>query len=158
METHEILLVVGIKTDHPIPARKPHLVIITRKRKNLPSGRFCRSSEEKNENKRTWNYRQKYMDCIRELKKLWNMKVSVLLILLYTLGTITKCFEKRLWNLDIRVWIETTQTIVIKISLNTTKSPGDQRRYAVTQISVGKPLIKGDIKKKNQLELSEYIS
>ena len=34
--------------------------------------------------------RDKYLDLARELKKLWNMKVTVISVVIGTLGTITK--------------------------------------------------------------------
>ena len=37
----------------------------------------------------------KYLDLASELKKLWNIKVSVLLIVDSALGTVSKCLEKK---------------------------------------------------------------
>ena len=36
--------------------------------------------------------RDKYLDLPWELKKLWNMKVTIMQIVICTLGTVTKCF------------------------------------------------------------------
>ena len=46
----------------------------------------------------------KYMDLARELKRLWNMKVKVIPIVVGALGTVPKSLEKRL---EIRGRIET---------------------------------------------------
>ena len=45
-----------------------------------------------------------------ELRKLWNMKVTVITSLIGALGTIFKALERRLGWLDIRVWFEIIHT------------------------------------------------
>ena len=44
----------------------------------------------------------KYFDLTRELKKLWNMKVTVIQIIVRALDTISKNVEKRLEELEIK--------------------------------------------------------
>ena len=46
--------------------------------------------------------RDKNLDLARELKKLWNMKVKVILIIIGELGTIPKGLVKGLKELEIR--------------------------------------------------------
>ena len=46
--------------------------------------------------------RDKYLDLARELKKLWNMKVTVKSIVIGTLGTVTKRLAQGLEDLEIR--------------------------------------------------------
>ena len=55
----------------------------------------------------------KYLDLARELKKLWNMKVSVVPIVIGAFGTVTEGLLKDLedWEVDGRV--ETIQTTVL---------------------------------------------
>ena len=67
--------------------------------------------------------KDKYLDLTRGLKKLWNMKVKFIPIVIGTLGTNTKGLLKGLEDLEI-----------IEIGQNTEKSPGDLRRLAVTSI------------------------
>ena len=55
----------------------------------------------------------KYLDLARELKKLWNMKVKVVPIVIGALGTIPKALEKSLDKLEIRGRIETIQTTAL---------------------------------------------
>ena len=50
-ETHKILWDFEIKTDHLIPARRPDLVLINKKRKNVSTGGFCSSSRQQDEAK-----------------------------------------------------------------------------------------------------------
>ena len=81
--------------------------------------------------------KDKYLNLVRELKKLRNMKVTFIPILIDVLGTVTKGLIKRLEDLEIRGQVETIQiTAIIEISQNTEKSPGDLRRFAVTQTPV----------------------
>ena len=51
--------------------------------------------------------RDKYLDHARELKKLWNRKVTVIPIVIGMLSTVTKGLVKRLENLEIRGQVET---------------------------------------------------
>ena len=76
--------------------------------------------------------KDKYLNFAGELKKLWNMKVTFIPIVIGSLGTITKWLIKGLEDLEIRGRVETTQTCIIEIGQNTEKSPGDLRRFVVT--------------------------
>ncbi len=46
--------------------------------------------------------KKKYLDLPRELKKLWNMKLTVIPIVIDTLGTVTERLVKGLEDLEIR--------------------------------------------------------
>ena len=46
--------------------------------------------------------KEKYLDLARELKKLWNMKVTVIPIVIGALGTVTKGLVQGLEDLEIR--------------------------------------------------------
>ena len=73
--------------------------------------------------------KDKYLDLARELKKLWNIKVTIVPILI---GTITKGLLKGLEDLEFGGRVET-----IKMTgQNPETSPGDLRRLAVTQTPV----------------------
>ena len=100
--------------------------------------------------------KDKYLDLARELKKLWNMKVTIVPIVIGALGTITKGLLKGLEDLEVGGRVETIQTTaktdvknsrgvnnnnnpnnsIIENGQNTEKSPGDLRRLAVTQSPV----------------------
>ena len=54
-----------------------------------------------------------YLDPARKLKNLWNMKVKVILIVIGTLGTVTKGLVKGLEDLEIRGQVETIQTTAL---------------------------------------------
>ena len=53
--------------------------------------------------------KDKYLDLARELKKLWNMKVTIVPIMIGALGTITKGLLKGLEDLEVGGWVETIQ-------------------------------------------------
>ena len=77
----------------------------------------------------------KYLDFTRELKKLWNMKIMVIPIVAGALGTVLEDLEKRLGDQEMRGRIDTIQTTAL-IGKNTEKSPGDMRKFAITQTTV----------------------
>ena len=56
--------------------------------------------------------RNKFLDLARELKKLCNMKVTVVPIVIGALGTICKGLLRRLEDLKIEGRVETIQTTV----------------------------------------------
>ena len=81
--------------------------------------------------------KDKYLDLARELKKLWNMQVTIIPIVNGAFGTVTEGLRKGLEDLEVggRVGDHPNDSI-IENSQNTEKSPGDLRRLAVTQTPV----------------------
>ena len=57
--------------------------------------------------------KDKYLDLARELKKLWNMKVTIVPIVIGVLGTITKGLLKGLEVLEVGGRVETIQTTAL---------------------------------------------
>ena len=55
----------------------------------------------------------KYLDLASKLKKLWNMKVTIIPITIGSFGTVTKGLLKGLEDLEIRGRLETTQTTIL---------------------------------------------
>ena len=55
----------------------------------------------------------KYLDLARELKKLWNMKVTIILIVIGAFGTVTKGLLKGLEDLEVGGRVETMQTTAL---------------------------------------------
>ena len=94
---------VEIQTNLSISARRPDLIIINKKKK-----RICRKELKESEK------RDKYLDLARELKKkLLNMKVTIILIVIGALGTVTKGFTQGLEDLEIKGQVETVQTTAL---------------------------------------------
>ena len=54
--------------------------------------------------------RDKCLDLAKELKKLWNMKVTIIPIVIGALGTVTKGLVQGMEDLDITGRVETIQT------------------------------------------------
>ena len=94
-DSHKFLWDFNIQTDQLIPARRPDLIII-----NIIN---LKESEKKD----------KYLDLARELKKLWNMKVTIVPIVIGALGTITKGLLKGLEDLEVGGRVETIQTTAL---------------------------------------------
>ena len=84
-DTHKFLLDFDIQTDHLILARRPDFTIINKKEKREKKKRTDHRVKLKESEKR-----DKYLDLARGLKKLWNMKVTVIPIVTCALGTVTK--------------------------------------------------------------------
>ena len=57
--------------------------------------------------------KDKYLDLAWELKKLWNMKVTIISLVIGAFGTVTKGLLKRPKDLEIRVREETIQTTAL---------------------------------------------
>ena len=93
------------KIDHLISARWPDLIIINNKKENLQNCGLCYpdwpQSNTESEKK------DKYLNLARELKKLWNIKATVIPIVIGAFGTVTKGLVKGLEDMEIRGWVET---------------------------------------------------
>ena len=57
--------------------------------------------------------RDKYLDLAKELKKLWNMKVTIIPIVIGAFGTVTKRLFKGLDDLEAGGRLETIQTTAL---------------------------------------------
>ena len=57
--------------------------------------------------------KDKYLDLARELKKLWNMKVTIIPIVIGACGTVTKGLLKGLEDLEDGGRVETVQTTAL---------------------------------------------
>ena len=116
-----------IKTDHLILARRSNLMIVNKIKKRtsrivdfaIPADHRVTLKEREN--------RDTYLDLARELKKLWNMKLTVIPIVIGALSTVTKGLVLVLKDL------ETTNYRLVDIGQNTKKSLGDLRRLDLTQ-------------------------
>ena len=77
--------------------------------------------------------KEKYLNLARELKKLWNMKVTIIPIVISAFCTVTKGLLKGPEDLEVG---DHPKNNIIENGQNTEKSPGDLRRLAVTQTPV----------------------
>ena len=79
----------------------------------------------------------KYLDLARELKKLWNMKVTIVPIVIGAFGTVTKGLLKGPEGFG-SLWMsgDYSNDSIAEDGQNTEKCPGDKKRLAVTQTPV----------------------
>ena len=57
--------------------------------------------------------KDKYLDVVRKLRKVWKMRMTVISVVIGALGTAPKCLERGLEGLKIRGQIEILQTITL---------------------------------------------
>ncbi len=80
------------------------------------------------------NSQGEYLDLGWELKKLWNMQVTIIIIVIGAFGTVTKGLLKGTGVVG-SWWTsgDHSNYCIIENGQNTEKSPGDLRRFAVAQ-------------------------
>ena len=99
-DSHKLLWDFNIQTDHLIPARRPDLIIINKRK------RICKIVDsgipaDHRINLKEREKKDKYHDLARELKKLWNMKITIVPIVIGAFGIITKGLLKGLEDLEV---------------------------------------------------------
>ena len=125
-ETHNILRDFGMQTDYQIPARRER-----DRDRERSSGTvdFAVPADHRIKIKEN-DEKDKYIDLAGELKKLWNMKVTVIPIVIDVFGTISKGWNERFGNW--RTSQDYLKNSIIEIGHNIEKNPGDLSRVAVT--------------------------
>ena len=135
--THKLLWDFDIQTDHRISVRRPDRKIINKKKKRICKIVDFAVPAEHRIKLKECEKRDKYLDLARELKKLWNIQVTIILIVIGSFGTVTKGLLKGLERLGSwRASGDHTNYYIIENGQNTEKSPGGLRRLAVTQTPV----------------------
>ena len=109
-DSHKLLW--DLQTDHLIPARRPNLILINKKKRICKIVAFTVLADHKINLKES-EKKDKYLDLARELKKLWNMKVTVVPIVIGALGTITNGLLRGLEDLEVGGRVETIQTTAL---------------------------------------------
>ena len=104
--------------------------------------------------------KDKYLDLARELKKLWNMKVTIVPIVIGAFGTITKGLLKDLVDLDVGGWVETIQMIAllrtVRILRQVLETWGDLLSLTVTQTPMKNPSANTDVKNLKGVNNNNY--
>ena len=100
-EMHTISLDFEIQKDHPIPTRRPDLILINKKKMICHLVDFVVPTDHRMKIKDR-KRRDKYLDFVRVIKKLWNMKLKVIVFILGALGTIPKSIDKSLREMEIK--------------------------------------------------------
>ena len=104
----KILWDFNIQTDHVIEHRRPDVVVLDKHEKmchliDIAVPGDSRVASKENEKV------QKYQDLARELRKLWQVKVKVVPVVVGALGTIAKALEKHLKEIGTSVRVELLQ-------------------------------------------------
>ena len=107
-DAHKLLWDFNIQTYHLILARRPDLIIINKKKGICKIVDFGVPADHRINLKES-EKKDKYPDLARELKKLWNMKVTIVPIVIGAFGTITKGLLKSLEDLEVGGRVETIQ-------------------------------------------------
>ena len=110
-DTHKLLWDFNIQTDHLIPARRPDLIIINNKKKRIYKIFDFAVPADHRINLKECEKKEKYCDLAKELKKLWNMKVMIVPIVIGAFGTISKGLLKGLEGLEVGGRVETIKMI-----------------------------------------------
>ena len=124
---HLILWDFDIQTSHLISARRPHVVFINKRKIicHLVDFFLSQGTTEWKWKKEKWD---KYLDLIREHRKLWNIMVMLIPNMIGALGTFPKGLEKKTARYtNRRKSQDCTDHSIIKIGLNSQKSLGDWR-------------------------------
>ena len=110
--THKLLWDFDIHTDHLISARRPDLLIINKKKRIPKIVDFAVSVDHRIKLKEC-EKKDKYLDLTRELKKLWNVTVTIVSIVIGAFGTVNKGLFKGPEDLKIGGRVKTIQTITL---------------------------------------------
>ena len=101
-----------IHTDHLISARRPDLIMINKKERTCKTVDFSVPADLRIKLKEC-EKKDKYLDFARELKKLCNMKVSVVPIVIGAFGIVTKGLLKGLEELEVGRHMKTIKTTAL---------------------------------------------
>ena len=101
--THKLLWDFNTQTDHLIPVRRPA------EKRTYKIVDFAVPADHRIKLKEC-EKKNKYLDLLRELKKLWNMQVT---IVIGAFGTVTKGLLYGLEDLEVGRWVETIQTTAL---------------------------------------------
>ena len=111
-DSHKLLWDFNIQTDHQIPARRPDLIKINKKKKISKIVDFAVPADHRINLKES-EKKDKYLDLAIELKKLWNMRVTIVPIVIGALVTITKGLLKGLEDMEVGRRVENIQTTAL---------------------------------------------
>ena len=112
-DSHKLLWDFNIQTDHLIQARRSDLIIINKRKRICKVVDFAVPADDRINLKES-EKEDKYVDLARGLKKLWNMKVTIVPIVIGTLGTVTKGILKGLEDLEVGGRVDTIQTTTLR--------------------------------------------
>ena len=131
-ETHKIIWNFKIQTDYQISVRHPYIMIVNRKKGRCRMLNFAVTADHRVKLKEI-EKKDKYLTLLGSWKncRTWKWRV-------YELKLMFLLRSPKDWYRDWRVWNsrDHPNDTIIKIGMDTEKSPGDLRRLAVTQTPV----------------------
>ena len=110
--THKLQWNFHIHTDHLISTRKPDLIINNKKKITCKIVDFAVPADHRIKLKEC-EKKENYLDLARELKKLWNMRVTIVPIVIGAFDTVTKGLLNGLEDLEVGGRLETIQTTTL---------------------------------------------
>ena len=116
----KILWDFNIQTDNTIGHRRPDIIIIDKTSKKAQIVDFALPTDHQIEISQQRKI-ENHEDLKQKLQKLWNLKTSIVPIVIVTLGTIPKSLEKHLNELNVEVNIFQMQTTVLLNSARITR-------------------------------------
>ena len=111
-EDYKILWDFSIQTDHVIEAQRPDLVVVDKKERSCKIIDFAVSGDSRIAEKEK-NKIEKYQDLGRELRKIWNVKVKIIPLVVGSLGAIPKQFGNGLKQIGITAGTAQVQKTVL---------------------------------------------
>ena len=109
----KILWDFTVQTDHFLTARRPDMIFIDKEHHECQTIDFAIPYDTRVDDKEVKKI-EKYLDLARELKKVWNMKVTVVLLVVGALGTPAKALKKGLKTIGFETKIiELQKTVLI---------------------------------------------
>ena len=112
-DTYKPLWDFDIETDDIISARRPNLIIIHKKKKRICKIVDFAVPTDHRIKLKEWKKKEKYIDLARGLKNLWNMKLTIIPIMIGAFGTVTKGLLKGMGDLEVDGREETIQTTAL---------------------------------------------
>ena len=105
-DTHKLLWDFDIYTNHQISAKRPDLIIMNEKKIICKMVDFAVPADYRI-NLKECEKKYKYLDLARELKKLRNVKVTIVPMVTGAFGTVTKGLLKDLEDMEVGGRLET---------------------------------------------------
>ena len=111
--THKLLWDFDIHTDHQISTRSPDLILINKKKKENLNFFYLAVQANHRIKLNECEKKDKYLELARELKKLWNMQVTIMPIVIGAFWTVTIGLLQGLEDLEVGGRVDTVQTATL---------------------------------------------
>ena len=112
-DTHKLQWNFDIHMDHLISARRPDLIINNNKKKRMCKIDDFAIAADHIIKLKECEKKDKSLDLARELKRLWNVRVTIVPIVISAFPTTTKGLLKELEDLEVGGRFETIQTTAL---------------------------------------------